>query len=132
VQITVLAPVLTKTDHPGARKTAHNGWLRQGGMAALFIDGKKVGEGKVDATAASVFSADDGCDVGCDTGAPVAPDYGPRGNEFNGVIKGVQLAIAEAADSADHRVSPDEARLDLRLHGAGQPQTAFPYRWRQS
>ena len=85
------------------------GGLGKGGTATLFIDGKKVGEGKVDATAPMVFSADDGCDVGMDTGAPVSPDYGPHGNEFNGNVRGVQLAIDEAADSAEHRVSPEEA-----------------------
>lgn len=56
-----------------------------------------------------VFSADDGCDVGVDTGAPVSPDYGPRGNEFSGQVKGVQLAIASDAESVDHLVSPEEA-----------------------
>jgi len=85
------------------------GGLGKGGTASLFIDGKKVGEGKVAATAPMVFSADDGCDVGCDTGAPVSPDYGPQDNEFNGVVRGVQLAVDEAADSAKHRVSPEEA-----------------------
>lgn len=81
----------------------------KGGTVSLFINSKKVGEGAVGATAPSVFSADDGCDVGCDTGAPVSPDYGPRGNAFNGVIKGVQLAIGEDAEHADHHVSPEEA-----------------------
>ena len=56
-----------------------------------------------------VFSADDGCDVGQDTGSPVSEDYGPRGNEFTGRVKGVQIAIAEAAENADHLVSPEEA-----------------------
>ncbi|PAP99855.1 arylsulfatase [Mesorhizobium mediterraneum] len=81
----------------------------KGGTVSLFINSKKVGEGAVGATAPSVFSADDGCDVGCDTGAPVSPDYGPRGNAFNGVIKGVQLAIGEDTEHADHHVSPEEA-----------------------
>ena len=85
------------------------GGLGKGGMASLFVDGKKVGEGKVAATAAMIFSADDGCDVGVDTGSPVSPDYGSRGNEFTGRVKGVQFAIAEAAVSADHLVSPEEA-----------------------
>jgi arylsulfatase A-like enzyme len=85
------------------------GGLGKGGTASLFMDGKKVGEGKVGATAAMVFSADDGCDVGVDTASPVSPDYGPRGNEFNGVVKGVQLAIAGDAVSVDHLVSPEEA-----------------------
>ena len=60
-------------------------------------------------TQAIVFSADDGCDVGEDSGAPVSPDYGSRGNAFNGRVKGVQLAIGEAADSLEHLVSPEEA-----------------------
>ena len=85
------------------------GGLGKGGTASLFVDGKKVGEGKVAATAAMVFSADDGCDVGVDTGSPVSPDYGSRGNEFTGRVKGVQLAIAEDAVSLDHLVSPEEA-----------------------
>ena len=42
-------------------------------------------------------------------GAPVSPDYGPHGNEFNGAIKGIQLAIADAAESPEHKVSPEEA-----------------------
>jgi arylsulfatase len=85
------------------------GGMGKGGTATLFVDGKKVGEGQVAATAAMVFSADDGCDVGMDTGSPVSPDYGPRGNEFTGTVKGIQIAIADAAESADHLVSPDEA-----------------------
>ena len=75
----------------------------------MFIDGKKAGAVNVAATAAMVFSADDGCDVGMDTGSPVSPDYGPRGNEFSGRVKGVQIAIAEAAESADHVVSAEDA-----------------------
>ena len=55
------------------------GGLGKGGIASLFVDGKQVGQGNVAATAAMVFSADDGCDVGVDTGAPVSPDYGSRG-----------------------------------------------------
>jgi arylsulfatase len=85
------------------------GGLGKGGTVTLFVDGKQVGEGKVEATAPMVFSADDGLDVGSDTGAPVSPDYGPRGNEFNGSIRGVQLAIGADADNAEHRVSPEEA-----------------------
>ena len=75
----------------------------------MFVNGKKVGEGKVGATAAMVFSADDGCDVGDDSGSPVSPDYGSRGNSFSGHVKGVQMAIAEDAVSVDHIVSPEEA-----------------------
>jgi arylsulfatase len=85
------------------------GGLGKGGKATLYIDGKKAGEGDVEATLAMVFSADDGCDVGEDSGAPVSPDYGPQGNAFNGTVKGVQLAIADAAENADHLVKPEDA-----------------------
>jgi arylsulfatase A-like enzyme len=85
------------------------GGLGKGGTVSLYVDGKKVGEGKVASTAAMVFSADDGCDVGQDTGAPVSPDYGARGNEFTGHVKGVEIAIGEAAEDVDHLIVPEEA-----------------------
>ena len=81
------------------------GGLGKGGDVTLYVDGKKVGEGKVPMTLAMVFSADDGCDVGEDTGSPVSEDYGSRGNGFNGTVKGVQIAIADAAESSDHLIS---------------------------
>jgi arylsulfatase A-like enzyme len=85
------------------------GGLGKGGTATLYVDGKKVGETKVAATAPMIFSADDGCDVGEDTGSPVSPDYGSRGNAFSGRVKGVQIAIGKDAVSADHLVSPEQA-----------------------
>src|SRR5271165_6336637 len=85
------------------------GGLGKGGQVTLYVDGEKVGEGAIPMTQAMVFSADDGCDVGEDSGAPVSQDYGSRGNAFNGTIKGVQLAIGDAAESSDHLVSPEDA-----------------------
>ena len=85
------------------------GGLAKGGNVTLFIDGKSVGQGQLPMTQPFVFSADDGCDVGVDTGSPVSPDYGSRGNEFNGTVKGVQLAIAEDAEAVDHLVKPEDA-----------------------
>jgi arylsulfatase len=97
-------------DHQVRMEFAYaGGGLGKGGTVSLYVDGQKVGEGKVGATAAMIFSADDGCDVGEDTGSPVSPDYGSRGNGFSGRVKGVQLAIAEDAESVDHLVSPEEA-----------------------
>jgi hypothetical protein len=85
------------------------GGLGKGGKVTLYTDGKKVGEGVIPMTQAIVFSADDGCDVGEDTGAPVSPDYGPKGNAFNGRVKGVQLSIIDAPENADHLVDPEDA-----------------------
>jgi arylsulfatase len=44
-----------------------------------------------------------------DTGSPVSPEYGARKNEFSGRVKGVQIAIADAAGSSDHLVDPEHA-----------------------
>jgi arylsulfatase A-like enzyme len=102
--------VIPEGDHQVRMEFAYDGGgMGKGGAVSLYVDGKKVGEGKVAATAAVVFSADDGCDVGEDTGAPVSEEYGARGNAFNGRVKGVQIAISEAAEAASHRVSPEEA-----------------------
>jgi hypothetical protein len=104
------ADVLPAGDHQIRMEFAYaGGGLGKGGVASLFVDGKKVGEGNVAATAAMVFSSDDGCDVGVDTGSPVSPDYGARGNEFSGKVKGVQLAIAEDAENLDHLIKPEDA-----------------------
>ena len=103
---TILAP----GDHQVRVEFAYDGGgLGKGGNVALYYDGEKVGEGRVDATLAMVYSSDDGLDVAMDGGAPVSEDYGTRGNRFNGRIKGIQLAIAEAAEDQDHLVSPDDA-----------------------
>jgi arylsulfatase len=85
------------------------GGLGKGGKVSLYTDGKKVAEGDIPATLAMIFSADDGLDVGEDSGAPVSEDYGPVGNRFTGVVKGVQLAIADAPESSDHVVKPEDA-----------------------
>ena len=85
------------------------GGLAKGGKVTLYVDGKRVGEGEIAMTLPLVYSADDGLDVGEDSGAPVSEDYGPTGNAFNGRIKGVQLAIAEDAESVDHLVKPEDA-----------------------
>ncbi|HEX3214694.1 MAG TPA: arylsulfatase, partial [Actinomycetota bacterium] len=87
------------------------GGLGKGGEVRLFVDGERVGEGRVGATAAMIFSADDTCDVGMEGGAVVSEDYGPRGNEFTGEVNWVQIDLDEAAEDLDHLITPEE-----RLH----------------
>jgi arylsulfatase A-like enzyme len=82
------------------------GGLAKGGSAQLYVDGKKVGEGRVDQTVPMAFSADETCDVGKETGSPVSPDYGPMGNEFNGEVKWVQIDLEK--EDHDHLISPEE------------------------
>jgi arylsulfatase len=81
--------------------------LGKGGTATLYLDGDKVGEGKVAATAAMIFSADDTCDVGEENGALVADDY-PVPNAFTGEVNWVEIDVGASAEDADHKIDPDE------------------------
>jgi arylsulfatase A-like enzyme len=81
--------------------------LGKGGTVTLYLDGDKIGDGKVPGTAPAVFSADDTCDVGRENGALVAEDY-PVPNRFTGVVNWVEIDAGEAADDADHRIGAEE------------------------
>ncbi len=75
------------------------------------LDGAQVGEGRVEATAPMIFSADDGCDVGTDTGAPVAEDYPAGENGFTGKVLGVE---DRASTSGDDRPGPHRSIRRMR------------------
>jgi arylsulfatase A-like enzyme len=81
--------------------------LGKGGTVALYLDGEKIGEGKIAATAPAIFSADDTCDVGRENGALVAEDY-PVPNDFTGEVNWVEIDVGTAADDADHRLDDEE------------------------
>ena len=81
--------------------------LGKGGAVALYLDGEKIGEGKIAATAPAIFSADDTCDVGRENGALVAEDY-PVPNDFTGEVNWVEIDVGTAADDADHRLDDEE------------------------
>jgi arylsulfatase A-like enzyme len=83
------------------------GGLGKGGDVRLFVDGQNAGEGRVEATAPMIFSADDTCDVGVEGGALVADDY-PEPNAFTGEVNWVEIVLGADAEDADHYVSPEE------------------------
>ena len=82
------------------------GGTAKGGGVTLYVDGKSVGQGRIERTVPMAFSADETCDVGKETGSPVSPDYGPTGNEFSGEVNWVQIDLEK--DDHDHMVSPEE------------------------
>jgi len=84
------------------------GGLAKGGTVTLYLDGKKDGEGRVEATEPMLFSADETTDVGTDSATPVSDDYGPKDSKFNGRVQWVQIDIDEAAEDLDHLITPEE------------------------
>jgi arylsulfatase A-like enzyme len=82
------------------------GGLAKGGTASLYMDGTKVGEGRVEITVPMIFSGDETCDVGKGTGSAVSPDYDAKDNEFSGEVNWVQIDLEK--DSHDHLISPED------------------------
>ena len=70
------------------------GGLGKGGKGTLFVNGKKVAEGRIDRTQAMIFSADEGADVGEDGETPVVETYGIAAPyKFTGKIARVTVDI---------------------------------------
>ena len=65
-----------------------------GGKGTIFVNDKKVAEGKIANTVGFAFGLDEGADVGIDEGTPVTEDY-PVGiaNRFNGRIRRVTIEL---------------------------------------
>jgi len=80
----------------------------KGGAVALYLDGRQVGQGRVEATQPLLFSLDETTDVGSDSATPVSDDYGPKDSAFTGRVNWVQIDIDEAAEDFDHLITPEE------------------------
>ena len=85
--------------------------IAKGGTVTLYVDGQPDGDGRVEQTEPFVFSADETLDVGDEFGSPVTRDYASP-KRFNGQVNWVEIDVDEAAQDADHFLSPDE-RLRL-------------------
>jgi len=66
-----------------------DGGLGKGGKGTITIDGKTVGQGRIEKTQPGIFSVDDLADVGTDDGTPVA-DYG-KSRKFTGTLNKVKI-----------------------------------------
>jgi arylsulfatase len=82
------------------------GGLAKGGDVTLYVDGNKVGAGRLNATVPMLYSADETCDIGADTASSVSDEYKPTDSRFTGTINWVQLDAGD--DDHDHLISPEE------------------------
>jgi len=84
------------------------GGLAKGGTVTLFVNDKKVGEGRVDKTIFGRFSADETFDTGLDTGSPVSERY-QSPFRFTGTLNKIEIDIAPAKLSAEDREHIEKA-----------------------
>lgn len=74
--------------------TYDGGGPAKGGMGTLYIDGKKVGEGRIERTQPGIFSADETVDVGIDLATPVVERIGAEAkSKFNGGIPKLVIEV---------------------------------------
>lgn len=90
------------------------GGLGKGGTVTLFVNDKKVGGGRLDATNWGRFSADETFDIGEDTGSPVSDAY-LSPNKFTGTIKKVVIDTQPAKLTADEEEKLRNMERKIRL-----------------
>ncbi len=88
------------------------GGLGKGGDVTLYYDGTAVGTGRVGATQAMIFSADETTDIGYESGTTVTPGYTVATSRFTGKIHWVQIDLGD--DDNDHFIDPNE-RLRIAI-----------------
>jgi arylsulfatase len=71
------------------------GGTGKGGVATLYLNDKKVGEGRVDKTVVGRFSADETFDTGFDSASPVSDEY-KSPFKFPGTVNKVEIDIEPA------------------------------------
>jgi arylsulfatase len=71
------------------------GGLGKGGLGTIFVNDKKVAEGRIERTQPMIFSADETADVGEDDATPVTEDYKAYDNKFAGKILKVTVDVKE-------------------------------------
>jgi arylsulfatase len=65
----------------------------KGGTGTLYVNDRKVAEGRIDQTMPNLFSPDEGANVGDDEETPVTDDYPARGNQFTGRLIKIVVTV---------------------------------------
>jgi len=72
------------------------GGKAKGGLGTLFVNGEKVGEGRIPMTQPSAFSGDETADIGIDLGTPVVEAIGSESkSRFTGRIPKLTVSVQD-------------------------------------
>ena len=94
------------------------GGLAKGGLGTLYVNDKKVAEGRIERTQPMIFSADETADVGEDDATPVTEDYKAYDNKFTGKILKVKLDVKEMGAGEKAAASKANAEGARKLEAA--------------
>jgi len=74
----------------------------KGGTGTIYVNDRKVGEGRIEHTQPAIFSADETADVGIDLGTPVVESIGSEArSRFTGHIPKITIEVHDANPQAD-------------------------------
>jgi arylsulfatase A-like enzyme len=91
------------------------GGLGKGGNGALFVDGEKVAEGRIEHTEPMIFSADETADVGIDLGTPVVEAIGAEArSKFTGHIPKVTVEVKEMKAAVKQEEAKERTKFALK------------------
>ena len=90
--------------------------LAKGGTVAMFVNDRKVAEGRVEKTIFGRFSADETFDTGLDTGSPVSDLYAAP-FKFSGALNRIEVDIAPTKFGA-----LDQEKIRAALEAAAQSE----------
>jgi len=94
------------------------GGLAKGGLGTIYVNDKKVAEGRIDRTQPMIFSADETADVGEDDATPVTEDYKAYDNKFTGKILKVKIDIGEMGAGVKAEAAKAGAETAKKLEAA--------------
>ncbi|HOW55810.1 MAG TPA: arylsulfatase [Syntrophorhabdaceae bacterium] len=87
------------------------GGLGKGGVGTIFVNGRKVAEGRIEQTQPLAFSGDEGADVGEDGETPVVANYGIQAPyKFTGKISKVTIDLKETGKA--QKAQEDKLRAE--------------------
>jgi arylsulfatase A-like enzyme len=89
----------------------------KGGLGTLFVNGEKVGQGRIEVTQCCGFSATEGADVGLNTGTPVSLDY-TSPFSFNGKIEKVTIDLKDDKAKAAEKDAIEQKQSESNLKRA--------------
>ena len=94
------------------------GGLGKGGLGTIYVNDRKVAEGRIERRQPMLFSADETADVGLDDAMPVTEDYKRGDNAFTGRIHKVTIDVKEMGAGAKAQAAKTAAETAQKIEAA--------------
>ena len=89
------------------------GGLANGGIGTLYVNNRKVAEGRIERTQPLIFSADETADVGIDLATPVVEAIGSEArSRFTGKIHKVTIEVKEPKKETGRSIARQRSQSD--------------------